>query len=120
MNTTISTKMSAVKKRLIASQTPNIASTSRAARVASSGKNGRVKVDDISGGSQGVGASLLAPAQQDDHQAQAHHAQDRAEADDVEGHGAVLPLHRVVMETVEQHLVERRAQVVVGGLDQPQ
>src|SRR5260370_27007507 len=106
MKTTMRTAISAVKKRLTASQTANMASTSRAVAVACSGKNGN---DRISGSPQGILAPVLAPQQHRDHRAQAHHAQDRAEADDVEGGGAVFSLHRVVVEAVQQHLVDRRA-----------
>src|ERR1700730_4633951 len=117
MKTTMRTAISAVKKRLIASQTANMASISRAAAVACSGKKGN---DRISGSPQGVLAPVLAPEQQRDHGAQARHAKDRAQADDVEGRGAVPPLHRVVVEAVEEHLVDGRADAVAGRLHQPQ
>src|ERR1700740_2175827 len=107
MKTTMRTAISRVKKRLTASQTANMASTSRAVPVACSGKNGMVNDDHISGGSQGVGAAVLAPQQQRNHQAQAHHAEYRGEADDVEGRGAVPALHRGGVETGQTHLVGR-------------
>src|ERR1700740_3261604 len=120
MKTTMRTAISRVKKRLTASQTANMASTSRAVPVACSGKNGMVNDDHISGGSQGVGAAVLAPQQQRDHQAQAHHAEYRGEADDGEGGGAVPGTHRVVVKTDKEHLVDGGADAVAGGLDQPQ
>src|SRR5687768_14765223 len=67
-----------------------------------------------------VGCLFVTPPQDQNQRADTKEGNNTAEPHDIDDDRAIASRSRVVMEAVEQQLIDGRADLVVGSLDQPE